>query len=79
VKGQITYNSGLSTKYFYIGSANSLTDTYYLDRILYLENGMTRDRNYINRLLRDVYFLKDYGKASSRGVGNLWAEINYNF
>ena len=78
VKGQISYYQGSKTKYFYIGGEKSYSDKYSIGQDKLLVWGTT-SKHELKRILLDVYFFKDYGEATSRGVGNLWAIIKYNF
>ena len=79
VKGQITYLGATKTKYFYIGNNVTTSDSYTLSKLIPLVKGITISNDQAAAFLKDTYFLKDYGKATSRGLPNQWAIINYNY
>ncbi len=77
VKGKVNYNQN-SQKNFYIPDK---TRHYvrYISGSYTITNGSTTSRNVAKRMLSNVYFRKDYGEASSRGVDDLWAIIKYHY
>ncbi len=79
VKGEVYYNNANSYKSFYIGARISYSNTRSLTGSSLIKSGTTTSSSTLVNMLSNVYFKKDYGEATSRGVGNLWAVIKYNY
>ena len=78
VYGEINYNNN-QRKTFRIQSKNSYIPVWKIEGYFVITDSYTRHRNTFRNILSNVYFTKDHGEATSRGVGNLWAVIKYNY
>jgi hypothetical protein len=79
VHGEVYYNLASSYKNFNFGTKNSINEVKSLYNSIVLISGTTTSNFVVLNMLYDVYFRKDYGEGSSRGVGDLWAIIKYNY
>ncbi len=77
VYGEVTYNNGIK-KRFRILDMTSYINTYEIYSYTLIESGYTTNSEVLRQILSNVYFTRDHGEATSRGVGNLWAIIRYN-
>ena len=78
VEGEIKYNRGNSEKDFRMFDKYSYINTFSISSIATLVNSSTTSSTTVVNILTDVYFTENHGESSSRGVGSLWAVINYN-
>lgn len=78
VEGKVQYNNGNLETDFNIFDKHSIGVVRSISGTATAVYGSTTSSTIMVNMLSDVYFTEDHGKASSRGVGSLWAIINYN-